>query len=52
MNGKINSQQRNFRYFGFYVASGDILNSKLAEAGDKVLPSVFMPPCTITLYIY
>jgi len=35
--------------FGFYVASGEyIAHPKLAEAGDKVLPSVFMPP----LYYY
>lgn len=35
--------------FGFYIASGEyIAHPKLAEAGDKVLPSVFMPP----LYYY
>ena len=35
--------------FGFYIASGEYeAHPKLAEAGDKVLPSVFMPP----LYYY
>lgn len=47
--GKIIHNKETTGVFGFYIATGEFtVNQKLAEIGDRVLPTIFMPP----LYYY
>ncbi len=47
--GKIIHNKETVGVFGFYIATGEFtVNQKFAEIGDRVLPTIFMPP----LYYY